>query len=362
MRKGIIQHSAYMSSYLRDNITTKGLDKINGKGRIFRIRSKRNLPQLKNLAHLNSAEIINLLEHPDFQIRMFAQKSIIAKKDKLMDQLLSDFVKASNNPNVIIHGLWTLEGKNKLSPGLILEIAKNNINEQSMYHLLAISKTMDESDNEYGELYETAFNLNSKKVDFILASIVGSARKHQDLWFKIAARYIDDLQIAESLVSSTKGHEEYYNSIIGNTNNEALKRILEETISNKKAKSIQSPQIIAKPFDDDRTNGFNKFKRYCSACHNLDGRGQKNIAPSLKESPIIQGQETKIASIILNGYSSEDSQYQIPMPAYKEDKNMTDQDIYDIISYLKSTYTEGWNSIKLEEISSLRETSEEYEK
>ena len=41
-------------------------------------------------------------------------------------------------------------------------------------------------------------------------------------------------------------------------------------------------------------------------------------------------------------------------PTYRGDQKMTHQDIYDIISYLKSTYTIDWNSIRLNEIEALR--------
>ena len=39
LRKGVIQHRAYMTSYLREKILKKRLDTINGKGRIYRVAS-----------------------------------------------------------------------------------------------------------------------------------------------------------------------------------------------------------------------------------------------------------------------------------------------------------------------------------
>jgi len=39
MRKGIIQHSAYMSSYLREKILAKKLDQVNSLGRLYRVKA-----------------------------------------------------------------------------------------------------------------------------------------------------------------------------------------------------------------------------------------------------------------------------------------------------------------------------------
>ena len=137
--------------------------------------------------------------------------------------------------------------------------------------------------------------------------------------------------------------------------NDTLIHDLQATIAFRTSNEIQGPILIDKPFDDDRTNGLKKFKTYCASCHGLDGKGQKNVAPSFKESTIIDGDDKIIASIILHGYVSGNKNYQIPMPAYKEDKNLTDQDIVDILSYLKSTFTADWSSLKLEDVPALRD-------
>jgi len=158
---------------------------------------------------------------------------------------------------------------------------------------------------------------------------------------------------SESLVSSIAGREEYFETKIQDSESPYLKNLLKEVISNKKNNNIQSPILIDKPFDDDRTNGLKKFRTYCTACHGFDGGGIKNLAPSLKDSDFVDGEEIEIASIILNGYSKNKSEYKLMMPAYKEDKNMSDQDIVD--SYLKSTFTSDWSSLKVEDVEGLRD-------
>ena len=351
MRKGIIQHSAYMSSYLRDNITKKGLEKVNGKGRIYKVSKKEKAESEIQLDDLMNIKMLGLLNHSNLQVRMYAQKHIIANYGESFLENLMESLETSEYNHGKIHSLWTMEGLGLVDIDRLQRISELVNTPEVFYHVLAISKTLDH-DFEY--MYEKAFQFNSKKVDFLLASIIGRHEKYDDLWQQIAARHPNDHQISEALVSSSTGREAYFVSLLNGNKNDLLINILGTTIENKNNNDTQSPKIIERPFEDDRTNGFKKFKLYCASCHRLDGKGQKNVAPSLKESLIIQGEESKIASAILNGYTSENSEYQMLMPAYKEDKNLTDQDIFDLISYLKSTYTEGWNTLSVEEISELR--------
>ena len=352
MRKGIIQHSAYMSSYLRDKITKKGLDKINGKGRIYRIRKEYAPYASKLISNLSSKELMDMFGSNNLQHRIFAQKELIAQNDKSVIESLYRLALESSNPRSNIHALWTLEGMDALNDDMIKEVGRKTYYSDVLHHLLMLSKTVNKESEHFEDLYKRAFDVKSKKIDFILASIIGS--HFEDLWFKISDRYPSDWEISESLVSSIGNRENYFLTKIKNSKKEVLEEIINQTIANKDVDDNQLPQLIQEPFDDDRTNGLKIFKTYCASCHGLDGKGQKNVAPPLKSSTIINGAEDQIASIILNGYTSENSPYKIMMPGYRDDKKLTDQDIYDIISYLKSTYTSEWNSIKVEEIKAIR--------
>ena len=354
MRKGIIQHSAYMSSYLRDAITSKGLDKINGKGRIYRISKIDNVYSRKKLQNLSTKELIDLFFESNLQLRMFAQKELITHIQEGDIEYLISIAKNSENPNAKIHSLWTLEGLGKLEAELITEMGNKIINKDILAQLIVLSKLAKSKSAVYDDLYLKCLNLQSRQLDLLLATVVGQSADNKKMWLQLADRYPNDAIISEALVSSIPNQEEYFRTNIDDPNKEILKEILDETITYKKEGQIMSPILMEEPFDDDRTNGLKIFKRYCASCHGLDGKGQKNVAPSLKQSAIIDGDESVIASIILNGYTSGKGNYQILMPAYKEDTNLTDQDIYDIISYLKSTYTSHWNSIKVEDIKALR--------
>ncbi|MDF1695244.1 MAG: c-type cytochrome [Saprospiraceae bacterium] len=354
MRKGIIQHSAYMSSYLREKIRTKQLDKINGKGRIYAVQQKNYSAPTLNLNQLESAGLIELLYHPNLQIRLFAQKKLVEINDfKNVDKLLY-MVSDSYGYFASTHALWTLEGMGELKSSDLIELGPSIQNPKILIHFIALSKQINPHSSIYKELYQKSIAYADRHLDFLVASSVGQNPEFDTIWMTLANRHIKDEAICESLINSIEGRENHFLNMLDiKTHNILINNIL-NILSNTKNKDIQTPKIVETPYDDDRTNGLKKFKTYCASCHGFDGKGQKNVAPSLQESAIIDGDEKTIARIILEGYSTEHSSYQIMMPAYIEDKNMTDQDIYDLISYLKSTYTSDWNSIQIDDIQALR--------
>ena len=354
MRKGIIQHTAYMSSYLREKIILNGLDKINGKGRIYRIQKNEEVDPYPKTENLNSSELMHLFEHSNLQLRMFAQKKLIAKRESADYKPLYDIALNSDYIMARIHAIWTLEGLDQLTKKGINDICRSTADPDVLSQLIITSKPLIDEGASFQELYTKSFKLNSNSVDFLLSSIVGKSKTYEKIWFDLAKRYANNPLISESLISGISGNEGYYYSKIMASKNEILDSILLEVLTNKKKNEIQTPQLIEKPFDDDRTNGLKIYKSYCASCHGLDGKGQKNVAPSLKSSKIINENEKEIASIILNGYGPEKSIYKIAMPAYKEDPNLGDQDIVDLISYLKSTFTTGWSGLKIEDIQDLR--------
>jgi len=355
IRKGIIQHSAYMSSYLRDKIISKGLDKVNGKGRIYRVKKANESNHASSTNNLSSDDLLKLLSSDNLQLRIFAQKELIFKNDKNDITSLNKIALNSDDPNAQIHALWTLEGLDALRGEQLIKIGKVSSDPDVLTQLMILSKSISIESKLLDKVFLESLLFNSKQLDFILASVVGGPNQFEKIWLLLAKKYSNDPLICESLVSSIYGRESYFLSKINVQENEILSSIINEVIANKKANEIQSPILIEKPFDDDRTNGLKKFKSYCVSCHGYDGNGLKNLAPSLKESKIIDGKESEIASIILNGYSSDNSVYKVAMPAYKEDKNLTDQDIVDIISYLKSTFTSDWSSLKVEDVNMLRD-------
>ncbi len=358
MRKGIIQHSAYMSSYLREKILEKGLQRVNRKGRIYKI-TESSKPSVKPL-NLDTVFLIQmpyLLQHPNLQVRMYAQKTLVHSQRRVLKPIVLKIAKDYQHPKGQIHALWTLQGLDLLDASTLLTIAAQENTDKSVWsHLLLLSKNFSEEIEQFKIFYEQVFAANHPESNYLLAHIAGQHPVLEPFWWNFAQRFPTDSILAEALVSGIAGKEmDFLKKLKKESQSTYLQLLLNQTIENQQKNLLQAPQISSIAANDDRTNGLNIFKSYCASCHGMDGRGQKKVAPSLADSDILKGKDIKIADIILNGYQSSSKDYQMMMPAYMNDPNMSNQDILDIVSYLKSTFTADWSSLKESQIDSLRE-------
>lgn len=113
--RGILQHSAYVTSYLRQQILARGLDKPVGLGRIWRVvhTGKAALPGPK-LRLADNATLIAHLSHANGFWRDTAQRLLVQRGDGSVAPHLRRLLDAesgvSATPVTRLHALRTLEG------------------------------------------------------------------------------------------------------------------------------------------------------------------------------------------------------------------------------------------------------------
>lgn len=131
MYHGIIQHKAYLSAYLADQIQQRNLaDKGEHHGRIWRIVSDSAKPT--PLPHLSSATpegLVKTLSNPNGWWRDTAQRLLVQKQQltavPLLEKLITEGNSPDANPLAKIHAIWTLGGLDKLSDDVASVAAKN---------------------------------------------------------------------------------------------------------------------------------------------------------------------------------------------------------------------------------------------
>ncbi|MCP5024643.1 MAG: hypothetical protein GY930_23120, partial [bacterium] len=109
---GLLQHRAYMTTYLRKQYESRGLHKPKpSTGRIYRVRYAANAPSpVPRMDGLQPKQLIEFLKHPNGQVRDTAQRLIVEAGGNSAMQALKQIVVASKNPLAQIHALWTLDG------------------------------------------------------------------------------------------------------------------------------------------------------------------------------------------------------------------------------------------------------------
>ncbi|MFC5412611.1 c-type cytochrome [Larkinella bovis] len=111
MYRGLIQHKAYVTPYLREQTLNRHLELPVNKGRIWRIVPENWQPtQRVKLSKATSAELVRELSNPDGWYRDLAQRLLVERNDKTIRQPLVDLARKGGTPLSRFHALWTLDG------------------------------------------------------------------------------------------------------------------------------------------------------------------------------------------------------------------------------------------------------------
>lgn len=362
MRKIIIQHRAYMTSYLKELILDNQMDTLPLGGRIFRVADSTNaVKPIPNLGSLALVDWVPFLDSKNAWQRTVAQKNLVFGNDKALVPAITKLAKAAKRSQGQIHALWTLEGMGEITPELLATIPTDKPAVVSQLILLAKTILTQENAGQLAPLFAKA--LDSKDYDnhLQLAHTIGKVENKS--WLILAQMYADDPIMSEALVSSIGGKEASVLGTMKNFKSESyLNTLLSETIDNQ-ANDIRK-ELIARTGDhtDGRTRGFELYQFYCGTCHGNDGKGMENLAPPLYQSEYVDGPPEHIALVMLNGLQGPITVHgkiyegAAVMPGIKHNPDITDKDINDIIAFLKNGFTSKakWSNMKEATITKLR--------
>ena len=120
-----MQHTAYMTDYLKEKKLERGLEKLRHRGRIWRVIPKgfKTQPAPK-LSEMTTQELVELLAHPDGWYRDMAQRLLVERNDSQAVVLLEELVKSNKSALGSFHALWTLEGLGSNKHDLLLEVLR----------------------------------------------------------------------------------------------------------------------------------------------------------------------------------------------------------------------------------------------
>ena len=366
MRRAIIQHRAYMTSYLKELIIERGMDQLPLLGRIYKVTDQSNSSDTRpDLSQLSLAEWVPLLQSKNAWQRINAQKKLVFANDKTLVNSISDLAKDKSNALGQISALWTLEGMNALSPALLKSVS--DINSPIFPQLIVLAKKLLNKENEAELLpiFEDALASTEHQHHLQLAHTLGhiNSSKKEKMLTTLIEQYADDPIISDALMSSIAGQEEAILKTLNTSKKEPyIAEALTQTLANK-AKGNKKELVMSNhDITDNRTRGFLLYNTYCGTCHGMDGKGLENLAPPLYQSEYVNGPPERLALVMLNGLQGPITVHgkiyegAAVMPGIKHNPDITDGKINDIISYLKNGFTSkpGWHKIDTKTISDLR--------
>ncbi|GGH30233.1 c-type cytochrome [Sphingobacterium alkalisoli] len=121
-----------------------------------------------------------------------------------------------------------------------------------------------------------------------------------------------------------------------------------------KSNHVQGPVIRPKTVRKEiALSGKTLYEAYCSSCHKTDGAGIAHLFPSLRQSPIVLGDDNDLASLLLYGTADkkEKSPYEGKMPAFNF---LTDEEIELIANYIRTSFGNTGSKISPQTIQSNR--------
>ena len=107
--------------------------------------------------------------------------------------------------------------------------------------------------------------------------------------------------------------------------------------------------------------GDSLYRGYCAGCHGMEGQGRPNVAPAMAGNATMDNASAyNIVAVILHGvktqyYDETTSFYE--MPGFR--KELDDQQLTDLVNYLRTTWTNQSGDLSVAEIAELRQTAEE---
>ncbi|WP_066629398.1 c-type cytochrome [Labilibacter marinus] len=97
------------------------------------------------------------------------------------------------------------------------------------------------------------------------------------------------------------------------------------------------------------------YDRNCKVCHQVNRKGIPKIYPPLKDTESIKGDKTYLIDVVLNGQSEEivveGVKYKGVMASYR---NLKDQDIADVLNYLRNDSEAASDIITPEDVKQAR--------
>jgi mono/diheme cytochrome c family protein/glucose/arabinose dehydrogenase len=124
MYHGIIQHRAYITEYLRDQILARQLDRPIGYGRIYRVvhdTTKRD--SRPSLSKEPAARLVERLGHPNGWWRDTAQRLLVERGplEPPAVRALAELATSGKDPRTRLHALWTLDGVDAIEPAIVTQ-------------------------------------------------------------------------------------------------------------------------------------------------------------------------------------------------------------------------------------------------
>lgn len=371
MHRGIIQHTTYLTPYLRRYIDSLKLDRPIGMGRIYRVKWKAHgLLKKLPLPHFTAPQLVTLLTHKNGWYRDMAQRLLIDRADL---SVVAELQKTcfSKNEVTALHALYTMEGLNQLTPIFLQQVAhasSNTVVYTTCMKLLEgfaqdkaaldILKSLAQKPDRLSALQFT------NSVRFFENAFPGEVKKQLLLQLKT---HRNDTLFTDAFLCGSTGKEQTRLQWLSTTNKDdtTLRKALLNILAKQKAAKESPYARLPKADAELYITGEKTFKTICATCHGVAGNGIENVAPPLAGSPWVMQKDSSVPiRILLDGLHGPvyvagkqyaPPQYSGTMPGLRNTIETNNGVIAGVLTYVRNTWGNKAPAITVAQVATVRE-------
>ena len=365
MYRGIIQHKTFITPYLEREIKSRGLTLPLSYGRIYKVVPEDKEIEVQKIPE-NPNELVSLLDHPNGWVRDKAQQKLI---DDNITEAIPDLRRAlqhEDNPLLVMHALWALEGLDALKNEEVLALLEHPDWPVRMQALSVLPSIINKKN--YRQYLAVLHNMVEQK-DHLAAPYVGflaetianfDQEAAYDLLKKVVKKYPDNKYVADAAISSLEGYEaQFLKNIAVNSPDEtlAIEKGLKNVIKEMQESANEEDQELVKA---QYPKGAALFAAICQTCHGEKGNGIASLAPPLNNSEWVTGNKKRLISLVLFGLSGpikvngklyESGQ----MPGVAHDPSISNEEVAQLLSYIRNSWKNNADEVRVEEVAEIRQ-------
>ncbi|MGV3764168.1 DUF7133 domain-containing protein [Parapedobacter sp.] len=348
MYRGIIQHSTYLTPYLKKEIETRGLSLPLGMGRIYRILPKDVETNWTTMPR-DVDSLVALLGHANGWVRDKAQHVLVDRRATDVVGKLRKILHSGHNPLQVAHALWTLEGLLQLTLAdiqTVLERPQWQLRAQAIAATVSLAPTVPQ--NGLAELITAhVSNRDTLLMPYAALALAAFTDFEGPTSKRWAIEHPGDKYLADALISGLGGRERLFLTEMVNRLPDTasmLYRRLSTVVNELMAVETQGNQrLLAKRYPQ----GMALFQNTCQPCHGEDGRGVSPIAPPLAGSEWVKGNKQRLMSLVLYGLTGPvvvaGHTYEAPevsgeMPGLAHNSTVDDAELAQLLSYIRNAW------------------------
>jgi mono/diheme cytochrome c family protein len=212
MYHGIIQHHAHLTTYLRKQSESRGLDKVTDFGRIYRIVHRtRAVDSGPDLAKASPEVLVKTLDHANGWFRDTAQRLLVDHQPTAAIAPLKKLTLDGKTHLGRLHALWTLEGMGYLDLELLAKVLKQERHGKVLAGAIRLSEPILKTWEQEDALTQVLKHANGPDPDVKLQlalTLSGFAHtKATKVLIALATDNADHRGIRDAIISGMPGRE-----------------------------------------------------------------------------------------------------------------------------------------------------------